>query len=145
MIKKRPPRGVGRRVRSNMGGIDSGLQYALGQIDNQLVVMQQTLSEDRLSSAQYRTHVREVLEEGKERMTSIEHEVHTINNKVDDMKATLDAYDKRLQAVEDRDTEAKGAKRAYGVMGKLAYGAIGAVGTAAGFLLDKITGGGHHP
>lgn len=44
------------------GGQLTNIDYALGQIDSQLRVIAQTLSEDRLSDAQFRTWVREKIE-----------------------------------------------------------------------------------
>lgn len=44
------------------GGAPTNIDYALGQIDTKLAVISQTLGEDRLSDAQFRTWVRERIE-----------------------------------------------------------------------------------
>lgn len=40
----------------------ANVDYSLGQIDTKLAIISQTLSEDRLSDAQFRTWVREKIE-----------------------------------------------------------------------------------
>lgn len=44
------------------GGAPTNIDYALGQIDTKLQVITQTLQEDRLSDAHFRTWVREKIE-----------------------------------------------------------------------------------
>lgn len=44
------------------GGQPTSIDYALGQIDTKLQVITQTLQEDRLSDAHFRTWVREKIE-----------------------------------------------------------------------------------
>jgi hypothetical protein len=44
------------------GGAPTSIDYALGQIDTKLTIISTTLSEDRLSDAQFRTWVREKIE-----------------------------------------------------------------------------------
>lgn len=44
------------------GGPPTNIDYALGQIDTKLQVIAQTLGEDRLSDAQFRTWVRDKIE-----------------------------------------------------------------------------------
>ena len=58
-------------------GGPTNIDYSLGQIDTKLTVITQTLQEDRLSDAQFRTWVREKIEHLDKRANQAEGQAQT--------------------------------------------------------------------
>lgn len=58
-------------------GGSSNIDYSLGQIDTKLQVIQQTLQEDRLSDAHFRTWVREKIEHLEKQANTAEGKAQT--------------------------------------------------------------------
>lgn len=91
------------------------IDYALGQIDTKLATITQTLAEDRLSDAQFRTWVRDQMEK-------------------------MDGRIDHLESAEDR---VKGRNEAYGFVAKAMQFVAGAFGGALAIVLERLLFGGH--
>lgn len=110
---------------------ETNSDYALGQIDAKLGTITQTLSEDRLSDAQFRTWVREQTEDQNVRLGKVETQVHGLGEKITDVMP-------RVRTLEDRAIEALGSARAWKIMGKLGQAAAGAIGGLVALVLERI-------
>lgn len=110
---------------------ETNVDYALGQIDTKLGSITQTLGEDRLSDAQFRTWVREQTEEQNDRLGKVEAQVHGMSDKLTDALP-------RIRTLEDRAIEALGSARTWQVVGKLGQALAGAIGGLIALLVERI-------
>lgn len=125
-----------------------GTDYALGQIDAQLVMVQQVLSEDRLSSAQYRTHVRQILESLQNKQTHMESQMDHVSSTLTEVKDNIKTIDARVEKLETNNSERTGFTKALELIGRLAYLVAGGVGGIVGVAAERYLRSGsppHHP
>lgn len=104
------------------------VDYAFGRIESILDVIKQTLSEDRLASAQYRTEVRKELREQREQMHAIE--IMTRQNAADiaEMKP-------KMNHLEERALKEEGA---FSFAAWLVKAVPALLGAGAGFLASFL-------
>ncbi len=144
MTPKRAPRPKvrPRRISSN-GGVD----YALGQIDSQLTMVQQILSEDRLSSAHYRTHIREVLDSLQGKSSHMEGQMDHVTTALAKMEGQLAKMDERIEKLETHHNERTGFKKAMELIAKGGYIIAGGIGSIVALVVDRYLKGtpGPHP
>lgn len=103
---------------------ESDMAFMLGQIQAGQTLIQQTLSEDRLASAQYRTEVRKELKDHGERMQKIETQVADMQPKVNSLN--------------DRALMSKGAANLAIVLGKGAHVISAGLGAVIVFVLERF-------
>lgn len=110
---------------------EKSTEYMLGRIESALDIIKQTLSEDRLSSAQYRTEIRKQLGEGTERMQHIETQLAAVTKDVAEIKPKVDVLEERMHM-------SNGAAKLAVVLGKVGHVISAAVGGAIVIILDKL-------
>ncbi len=145
MTPKRAPRPKARRRVSSNGGVD----YALGQIDSSLTMVQQILSEDRLSSAQYRTHIREVLDNLQAKSAHLEGQMDHMAATLNELKDNMKSMDERVEKLEAHNikivNDRVGFNRAMSLVAKSGYIIAGAAGSAIAMIADRYLKGGIGP
>lgn len=131
-----------RRITTPSGG---GIDYALGQIDTQLMMVQQVLSEDRLSSAQYRTHVREILTSLQNKQIHMEGQMDHVSTTLIEVKDSIKAIDARVETLEIKNSERTGFGRAMELVGRAGYVVAGGVGSIIALVADRYLKGSPPP
>lgn len=107
------------------------MAFMLGQIQAGQTIIQQTLSEDRLASAQYRTEVRKELKEHSERMQDMKTQLAGAIDDIHEMKP-------KVASLDERATMSKGAAQLAVVLGKFAHIISAGIGATVVLLLDKL-------
>ncbi len=121
----------------NAGRTPQGdLSFMLGQIQAGQEIIQQTLSEDRLASAQYRTEVRKELKEHGERMQKMETQLSGVISDVGEIKP-------KVSSLDERATMSKGAANLAIALGKFAHVITAGIGGLVVLLLDRYVFGKH--
>ncbi len=99
------------------------VDYALGRIEAQLDTIMQTLSQDRLASASYRTDIRKQLANTDEKLGKVSGDMKTAKEDIAVMKP-------EVKSLLDRALMSRGATNLAIMLGKFAHvlsAAIGAV------------------
>lgn len=111
------------------------VEFLLGEIHSQNTIIQQTLSEDRQASAQYRTEVRRELKDHSERMAKLEGAQKAVADDVTEIKPIV-------IHLEQQRNQAVGAMSLGRWLWTVIAGGAGA-GVLAG--LQWLVNGGHKP
>lgn len=107
------------------------MAFMLGQIQAGQTIIQQTLSEDRLASAQYRTEVRKELKEHSERMQAMKAQLAGAIEDIHEMKP-------KVASLDERATMSKGAAQLAVVLGKAGQFIWAGMGAVVVLLLDRL-------
>ncbi len=106
------------------------VDYALGRIEAQLAMITQTLSEDRMAAAQYRTDVRRQLADTGEKLGAVSGDLHSAKEDIAEMKP-------KVVSLEQRALMSKGAAQFAVLLGKFGHILIAAAGGGVAILLER--------
>lgn len=107
------------------------LGFILGRLENGQVIIQQTLSEDRMASAQYRTEVRQRLSDYGERLTFIEASLANQTGDISEMRP-------KISALEAAAHQSIGVRNFLSASKGLVQLILGLVGASIALLIDKL-------
>lgn len=107
------------------------VSYELGSIKSSLDTITRTLSENRLSDAQYRTGIREEMTKQRDAINIVGHDLAIAKKDIADMKPTV-------ESLEQRSLMSKGAANLAIALGKFAHVISAAIGGAIVLLLDRL-------
>jgi len=102
----------------------------MGRIESSLDTIKQTLSEDRLSSAQYRTEMRKEQKEQNERLGHIE-------SKQQEMADDMSEIKPKVMNLEADRLMSKGARNLAIVLGRFAHVVSAALGGIVAIFVEK--------
>lgn len=126
--RKRPT--MRRRVPLRADPNDADLAYMMGQITTQLALVQQTLSEDRLSSAQYRTEVRAVLNGLTDRLTHVE-------GSLENQERDFTAMKPKVELLENQALMRRGVTNFFTAVKGMIQLALGFLGATIALFMEK--------
>jgi len=106
------------------------VDYALGRIEAQLDTITRTLSEDRTSSAQYRTDIRRQLGDTSEKLGKLSGDLNSAKDDIAEIKP-------KVVSLEERALMSKGAANLAIVLAKFAHVLSAAIGGAIVLLLER--------
>jgi hypothetical protein len=106
------------------------VDYALGRIEAQLGTITQTLSEDRMASASYRTEVRKQLADTSEKVGRVSGDLHAAKEDIAEMKP-------KVVSLEQRALMSKGAAQLAVLLGKFAHIVSAAIGALVAILFER--------
>jgi len=112
------------------------VSYELGGINKQLEGISKTLSEDRMSSAQYRTDIRAQLTAQQNALNEVKTDLSLAKKDISDMKPTV-------ESLEQRALMSKGAANFAILVGKFAHIISAGIGGILVLLLDRFVIGKH--
>lgn len=119
------------------------VSYELGGINKQLEAITRTLSENRTADAQYRTGVRERMEEQSKAINTVDTKLTVAQRDITDTKEDVAGINPRLKSLEDRALMSKGAANLAVVLSKGAHVISAGLGAIIAVLLERWLRGPH--
>lgn len=107
------------------------VSYELGGINKQLEAITKTLSEDRMSSAQYRTDIRSEIGKQRDAINIVGSDLAIAKRDIADMKPKVESLDQRALM-------SKGAANFAIILGKGAHIISAGLGAVIVMLLDRF-------
>lgn len=120
------------------------VSFELGGIKASLDTITRTLSENRSADAQYRTGVRERMEEQSKAINAVDTKLTVAQRDITDTKQDVAGLDPRLKSLEDRALMSKGAAGLAIMLGKFGHVITAAIGGVFAVLLERWLRGGPH-